>query len=188
MTALRFATILLATSFTLVAERVPAQARTSAAVDATVGIGVGKGGEYIDRAIAGGRLAASLRRWQTPHTGVFGELSMDWLAVSMGHDLVCGPSPRGGCVTPYPELSGPAATVGVVTGRTDGRFEARLGAGGGAYGADGTRVGAVVSQLDASVFPVSHVGLIAGARWIVVPRYRSDKLSMVTCAFGLRLR
>jgi hypothetical protein len=187
MTALRFTPIVLATSFALAA-RVPAQARTSAAVDATVGAGVGKGGEHFDRAIGGGRLAASLRRWPTPRVGVFGELSMDWLAVSIGHDLVCRPSSRGGCMTPYPELSGPAATVGVVTGRADRRFEARLGAGGGAYSADGTRVGAAVSQLDAAVFPVPRVGLVVAGRWIVVPRYRSDQLSMVTWGFGLRLR
>jgi len=188
MKSLRFTSTVLAITLALVPERSDAQARTSVAVDATVGGGRGKGGEYWDREIGGARLAASVRRWRSPRFALFGELSMDWLAITMGHDLVCYPSSRGGCMDPYPALSGPAAIIGVATRNSDRGLEARLGVGGGAYVADGTRVGATVSQLDATFFPLVHAGVVLGARWIVVPRYRSDKLSMLTWSFGLRLR
>jgi hypothetical protein len=187
MKALGYILFLLAATFTLDAARLFAQAGGAAAVDATVGGAAGKGGEFYDRDIGGARLAVSFRRWSTPHVGAFGELSMDWLGLSTGHYLVCYESSRGG-VESYPELSGPAAILGLIGGTVDRRFEARVGAGAGAYAADGTRVGAVVSQVDAAAFPVAHVGLIIGARWIVVPRYRADRLSMLPWTIGMRVR
>jgi hypothetical protein len=188
MKALSYILFLLAATFTLDAARLFAQAGGAAAVDATVGGAAGKGGEFYDRDVGGARVAVSFRRWSTPHVGAFGELSMDWLGLSTAHYLVCYESSRGGCMESYPELSGPAAILGLIGGTVNRRFEARVGAGAGAYAADGTRVGAVVSQVDAAAFPVAHVGLIIGARWIVVPRYRADRLSMLPWTIGMRVR
>jgi hypothetical protein len=53
---------------------------------------------------------------------------------------------------------------------------------------DGTRVGAVVGQLDAAVFPTAHIGLVLGPRFVVIPRYRRDRLTMIPALFGLRVR
>lgn len=165
-----------------------AQTRTSIAVDAALGGGFGKGGEFFDRQIAGARFGVGIRTLRSSHFGLFAEGSMDWLAWSMGHYAVCYRNPRGGCLDPYPEFSGPTLVAGVVAARPDGRFEARAGLGGAAYGAaEGPRVGAAIGQLDAAAFPLRHVGLVLGARWIVIPRYRGDRLSVVPWMFGVRI-
>ena len=92
----------------------------------------------------------------------------------------------------YPELLGLTVTAGFIAQRTN-RIEARLGFGAGAFivdptGLRGTRVGAMLSQADVTLFPVTHIGLIAGARWIAVPRYHGDRLSVFPWALGLRFR
>ena len=161
-------------------------------IDATVGAGFGKGGEFYDRHLQGARIAASLRRSSLTRFGFFGELAIDALSLTSDHLTVCYPNPRGaGCLDSYPELWGATVTGGLTAQPTD-RIEARLGVGGGAFIADptgrGTRVGAVLSQADVTLFPIPHLGVIAGARWIVVPRYRSDRLSILPWAIGLRLR
>ena len=164
-----------------------AQARTTAAFDASLGAGFGKGGEFVDRDLVGARVAASVRRSSPAHVGFFGELAVEAISITTGHFTVCHPSSRGGCLRAYPELWGPTLTGGLIVQRAD-RIEARLGVGAGAFIADGTRVGAAVSQADMAVFPVTHIGLIAGARWVAIPRYRGDRLSIVPWTVGLRLR
>jgi len=175
-------------SLTLGAHRADAQRRTTVAAEATIGGGSGKGGEFKDRELINARVGIGVRHWRTPRLGTFAELSMDWLGVGMGHHLVCVTNPRGGCLGNYPELAGPTVVVGIVGRRSDGRFEMRAGVGGGAYAADGPRVGAAVTQLDAAVFPITRVGLIVGARWVVIPRYRGDRLSVLPWSIGLRFR
>ncbi len=164
-----------------------AQGQTTLAVDATLGAGTGNGGEFFDRDLIGVRLAASLRRSGPTRVGFFGEIALDALSLTSAHAAVCYPNPRGGCLDSYPELWGPTLTGGLLIRSTD-QIEARLGVGGGAFVADGTRVGAAVIQADVAFFPVRHIGAIAGARWVAVPRYRGDRLSILPWAIGLRLR
>lgn len=78
--------------------------------------------------------------------------------------------------------------LGAIMRRSDERLEMRAGIGGAAYAADGPRVGAAVAQIDAAAFPVDHFGPTLGARWIVVPRYRGDRLSILPWALGVRIR
>jgi hypothetical protein len=165
-----------------------AQARTSVSIEAALHAGSGKGGEFFDRDVVGARLGLSVRRWRNPTLGVFAEGSMDWLQLRSGHVTVCYLSSRGGCLGEYPEFAGPTAVVGLVARRMN-RLEMRAGLGGAAYApTNGPRVGAVVSQVDAAVFPIAHIGLVLGARWIVIPRYRGDRLSVIPWAFGMRVR
>jgi hypothetical protein len=168
-----------------------AQTRTSFAIDATLGGGFGKGGEFFDRQLVGARLGVSVRRGQPSHVGVFAEGSIDAVGLSMGHAAVCYPNPRGGCLDSYPELFGPTLVAGLVVGGEDGVSELRAGLGGAAYATGderGSRVGAAVGQVDAAIFPVAHVGLVFGGRWIVIPRYRGDRLSVVPWMLGIRIR
>lgn len=187
MKALRCIVVVVACGLALGSKRAVAQRRTTLAVDATVGAGFGKGGEFYDRNLRGARIAASFRRSSPTRFGFFGEFAIDALSIASGHAAVCYFSPRGGCLAPYPELWGPTVTGGLIAQPT-GRIEARLGVGGGAFVAGGSRVGAAVSQVDITLFPMTHIGLIAGARWVAVPRYRGDRLSILPWAIGLRLR
>lgn len=187
MKALRRIVLVAACGLALSPARTAAQARTTMAVDATVGAGLGKGGEFYDRNLQAVRIAASLRRSNPTRLGFFGELAFDALSKLSGHAAVCYFSPRGGCMPHYPELWGPTLTGGVIAQPTH-RIEARLGVGGGAFTGGTTRVAAVVSQADLTFFPLTHIGLVAGARWVVVPRYRGDRLSILPWAIGLRLR
>jgi hypothetical protein len=88
----------------------------------------------------------------------------------------------------YPEFTGPATIIGGIVRRADERVEVRAGFGGASYVADGARTGAAVTQIDAAAFPVTHVGLTLGLRWIAVPRYRGDRLSILPWAVGVRIR
>jgi hypothetical protein len=107
MRVLRFLCLVVAGGLSIHSGRAVAQRRTTLAVDATLGAGFGKGGEFYDRQLRGARIAASLRR------------------------------------------------------------------------SGSTRVG---------FFPVSHLGVIVGARWIVAPRYRGDRLSVLPWSLGFRVR
>jgi len=186
MRALRCIVFVVACGFALLPERSAAQGRTTLAVDASLGAGFGKGGEFYARSQQSGRIAVSVRRSRPTQIGFFGEIALDG-AFASEDLLVCYPSSRGGCLQRFPDFWGPTLTGGLIAQYID-RFEARLGVGGGALAGGATRVGAAVSQLDVTVFPVSHVGLIAGARWIVVPRYHGDRLSILPWAIGLRVR
>src|SRR5262245_41938838 len=168
-------------------EQAVAQGATTVAVDATVGAGFGKGGEFYHRTLQGARIAASLRHTSPKHFGFFGEVAIDALSIGSGDLAICYFDPRGGCLPVYPELWGPTLTGGLIAQPADW-VEARVGVGGGAYLASGAHVGAVVSQADVTLFPVRRIGLIAGARWIAVPRYHGDRLSILPWAVGLRFR
>jgi len=187
MNVLRRLITIFACGFALGVERAAAQERITTAVDATVGGGFGNGGEFYDRSLQGARLAVSVRRSDPTRFGFFGELAIDALSITSSHVAVCYPSPRGGCLASYPDLLGPTLTGGLIVQRAD-RIEARLGVGGGAFVGDGVRLGAVVSQADVAVFPVTHIGVIAGTRWVVLPRYRGDHLTIVPWAIGIRIR
>lgn len=178
---------MVAAALALTAEISHAQARTSGAVEATAGGALGQGGEFFDRDLTVARLAVSVRRLSTERFGMFGELGIDLLGVSSGHHAVCYTSPRGGCKDSYPEFLGPVALIGVIA-RRGNRIEGRLGIGGAAYRDFGPRVGAIVSQADVAYFPVRHVGVVGGGRWIVVPRYRGDRLSLIPWSVGVRIR
>jgi hypothetical protein len=133
-----------------------------------------------------------VRRSGPTRFGFFADLAIDAPSIHLSdRPVVCYPS-GGGCSNSYPELLGLTVTGGLIAQRTN-RIEARLGVGGGAFIADptglrGTRVGAVLSQADVTLFPIPHLGLIAGTRWVVVPRYHGDRLSILPWAIGLRLR
>jgi hypothetical protein len=49
-------------------------------------------------------------------------------------------------------------------------------------------VGAAIGQLDVAAFPAAHLGLILSGRFVAIPRYRHDRLTMVPVLVGLRVR
>ena len=168
--------------------RVDGQSRTSFVFDATVGAAQGRGGEFTDRNLLGGRISLSVSRSVATSLAFFGELSMDAFEIYRVESLVCLISPRGGCIEPFPELSGPAALIGVSSESPNRLMQLRIGFGGGAYAKEKTRVGALVSHIDGAIFPTSHLGMVLGARWVAVPRFRSDRLSLLQWSLGFRIR
>ncbi|MEQ1692574.1 MAG: hypothetical protein ABMA00_14895 [Gemmatimonas sp.] len=166
---------------------VTAQRLHTVAVDATVGSATGRGGDFKDPWMVGARLAASVRFGRGTHLRYFAELATDGLALAKADLPYCSLSSRGGCQRTYPEFTGTTAVVGLVNTRTDD-VELRAGLGAGTYRASGTRVGAVLAQLDVTGFFTSHVGVVVGARQVVVPRYRRDKLTIRPWMLGVRVR
>jgi hypothetical protein len=165
-----------------------AQSPASAVVEIAAGAGAGLGGEYDDRGMPALHVAASVRFRQAGTMAAFAELSADWL--DRGHKLSCRLGPTGSCIPWYPGLTGVAATIGVIA-RPKDQIEFRLGAGAGIYEANTeprTGVGAIVGQLDAAFFPWPRLGLVAGGRAIVLPRFRGNLLAVVPVTAGIRIR
>ena len=155
--------------------------------DATIGDGVGRGGEYFNNDRGAAHLGVAERMLQAKRLAVYVAAGYDWLGLGVGGDAVCVISSRGGCRPRYPDIRGPSVTTGVLVAPWT-RVEARVGVGGAAYPVDDTRFGAAVGQFDAAVFPVDHLGVVLGARFTVVPRYRHDRLTMNPVLLGLRVR
>jgi hypothetical protein len=164
-----------------------AQARTSFALDASVNLGVGKGGEFKDDDYGSVRVAASVARGVSKKIGMFAELAVDPLALSDGSSLVCLPSSRGGCAPPFPSFTAASLLIGAMSSR-DRWFEVRAGIGGAIAAEHNTRVGGIVTQADVGLFPMRHLGLVLGWRAIVIPRFRHDKLTLGSAVVGLRIR
>lgn len=164
-----------------------AQVHRSFAFDATLGIGHGYGGEFLDRSIEGPRLAASVRTGPQRRVGAFAELAFDWISQTMGRPAVCIESTSGGCMPWYPELAGPEIVVGLMLEPHE-RVEIRGGVGAAAYRAHGVRVGGALAQLDVALFPARRIGIVGGIRAVVVPRYRKEQLSTFPWLIGLRVR
>lgn len=160
--------------------------------DATVGGATVKGREFFNNGRAAAHLSVADRVLQRGRLATYAEAGYDWFGrfglLGSNPDLVCVvDSPSGGCKPPYPDVAGPSASVGLLYAPLT-RVETRVGVGGAAYSVDGTRVGAVIGQLDAAVFPAARLGLVLGARFVVIPRYRHDRLTLVPVLVGLRVR
>lgn len=160
--------------------------------DITLGGAAVKGGDFLNNGRAAARFSAADRVLQRGRFAMYAEAGYDWLGrfglLGADPDLTCVvDSPGGSCRPPYPDVTGPSVSVGLVYTPVT-RVETRIGVGGAAYSVDGTRVGAAVGQLDAAVFPATHLGLILGARLAAIPRYRHDRLTMLPVLFGLRVR
>jgi hypothetical protein len=165
-----------------------AQSRTSFAVDGSINPGIGKGGEFKDDGTASWRVAASLTRSGAGRLGMFAELAADPTSLMTGDKLTCVPSTRGGCAPRFPSFSGASALLGVESGRGKSRFEVRAGIGGGVVSSNHTRVGAVITQADAGLFPLWHAGVVLGWRAAIIPRFRGDRLTVRSAVVGIRLR
>ena len=161
--------------------------------DVTVGGATVNSGEYLNEiGKAAAHLALADRVLQRGRFAAYAEAGYDWLGkfgpIGGNPDLLCiADRPGGRCRPDFPDVTGPSASIGLLYAPVT-RVEIRIGVGGGAYSVDSTRVGAAVGQLDAAVFPGAHLGLILGARFAVIPRYRHDRLTMVPVLLGLRVQ
>ncbi len=171
----------------LVLSSVSAQAQTSFAIDGSVNVGTGKGGEFKNDDYSSWRVGASLARVINKKVGMFAELAVDPATLTSGEKLNCVPSSRGGCAPIFPRFSSASLLLGAMSGR-DRWFEVRGGVGGAVLAADNTIVGGVVSQADVGLFPMRHAGIVLGWRAIIVPRFRQDRLTLGSAVVGLRLR
>jgi len=161
--------------------------------DATVGGAIVSGGDFFNNGRAAAHLAVAGRL--LPRAGgrfaAYAEVGYDWFGqfglFGTNPDLVCIVTPGGGCEPSYPDVAGPSGTVGLLYAPVPS-VESRIGVGGAAYSVDGTRIGAAIGQLDASVFPAGHLGLVLGARLAVIPRYRRDRLTLLPLLIGVRVR
>ena len=174
------------------ARSVNAQVEHRWSTDAAVGGASAKGGDFLStgRAAADVSLAGQLVRHS--RFAIYAEAGYQWFGqfglLGADPDLTCVLSPRsGGCKPHFPDVTGPIASIGLVYAPS-ARVESRVGLGGAAYSVDGTRVGATIAQLDATVFPAAHVGLLLTGQFVTIPRYRHDRLTMVPVLVGLRVR
>lgn len=164
-----------------------AQGRTSFALDGSVNVGAGKGGEFKNDDFASWRVGASLARGINTKVGMFAELAADPTSLITGDKLNCVPSSRGGCAPAFPKFSSASLLLGAMSAR-DRWFEVRGGVGGAVLASDHTYVGGIASQADVGLFPLRHAGVVLGWRAIIVPRFRHDRLTLGSAVVGLRLR
>jgi hypothetical protein len=90
-------------------------------------------------------------------------------------------------VPKFPTVGGSNLTLGG-TFALASAVQLRAGLGAGAYSLDDTRVGGVLAEAEAAVFPVPYLGIVARARAVAIPRYRQDRLSLTHWLLGVRLR
>ena len=154
--------------------------------DAAIGAGTGHSRDYFDEGRTAARLAAAKRVLLRDKLAVYFEAGYDWLGF-LEVPLACPLSSDGGCRPRFPSIAGPSVSTGLVFAPWS-RLEARAGIGGGAYSVDGTLVGSAVGQFDVAAFPAAHIGLVLGTRFIVVPRYRRDRITIIPFMVGLRVR
>jgi hypothetical protein len=169
-----------------------AQAAHRWSADVTVGGAVAEGGEFFSNGKAAAHLSLALGMLQRERFATYVEAAYDWLGrfglLGADPDLTCiADRQASGCRPDYPDVTGPSASIGLFYAPST-RVETRVGVGAAAYSVDGTRVGAAVGQLDAAVFPIARLGLILGARFALIPRYRHDRLTMIPVLLGLRVR
>ena len=160
--------------------------------DAAVGGAMVKGGDFFSNGRAAASLSVADLMAQRGGFAAYAEVSYDWFGqfglLGGNPDLLCiVDRPGAGCEPPYPHVAGPSASLGVLYAPVT-RLETRIGVGGAAYSVDGTRVGAAIGQLDAAVFPAAHLGLLLSGRFVAIPRYRHDRLTIVPVQVGLRVR
>jgi len=160
--------------------------------DVTVGGAIVEGGDFFSTGKAAAHLSLAGRVLQWNRFASYVEAGYDWLGrfglLGANPDLTCIADRQGsGCKADYPDVTGPSASIGLLYAPSS-RVETRVGVGGAAYSIDGTHVGAAVGQLDAAVFPTPYVGVILGARFAMIPRYRHERLTMIPLLFGLRAR
>ena len=173
--------------------RARAQADYRWSTDGAVGVATVNSGQFLNeigKAVA--HFAIADRVLQRGPFAAYAEAGYDWLGkfflIGANSDLICiGDPPGGGCRPDFPDITGPSASIGLLYAPLT-RLETRVGVGGAAYSVAGSRVGAAVGQLDVAVFPAAHLGVILGARFAVIPRYRHDRLTMVPVLLGLRVR
>jgi hypothetical protein len=169
-----------------------AQAAHGWSSDVNVGGAIVEGGRFYNIGKAAAHVSLADRVLQRGRVATYVEAAYDWLGrfgpLDANSDLTCIVDRQGGgCRPDYPNVIGPSASIGLLYGPSP-RVETRVGMGGAAYSVDGTRVGAVVGNLDAAFFPAAHFGLILGARFAMIPRYRHDFLTTIPMLFGLRVR
>lgn len=169
-----------------------AQGTRTWSAEFTVGAATVQGEKFLNNGRAAARLSVADRLSQWGRVAAYAEAGYDWLGrfglLGADPDLTCLLKvPGAGCAPPFPDVTGPSGSIGLLYTPT-ARVETRVGVGGAAYSVSGTRVGAAVGQLDAALLPAAHVGLVLGARYAVIPRYRHDRLTVVPVLVGLRLR
>jgi hypothetical protein len=164
------------------------------AIEGTGGAAAGRGDEALDRDVREARIAVSFRRVSARHLGLFTELGVEYLARNGDRVNVCQVAPGGsGCFIARPVLLGPTATVGILLQATS-VLEFRVGVGGSAYrvskeqAPNPATIGAFATALDGAVFPTPHIGFVGGVRWLAIPRYRNDRVSLSAWTIGIRLR
>jgi hypothetical protein len=158
-------------------------------MDATIGTAEGRGGDFVDRYFAAARFAVSGVVPVAPNVGLFIALGYDWFGFVAGHNTcrINTGNPSGGCLPTFPTVGGSNLTFGGAFALASA-VQLRAGLGAGAYSLDDTRIGGVVAEAEAAVFPVPYLGIVASARTVAIPRYRQDRLSLAHWLLGVRLR
>lgn len=164
-----------------------AQSVSPLAIQVTGGNVTGHGEDYRERVQPVVQLRASVRLLRRGH--VAGVVGVEWDShpVFQALKLICVVRADGSCIPQYPWLSGVNASIGVIAA-PHARIELGAGIGPGIYTDGRTRVGAIAAHLEGAAFPFQHVGLMIGARRVVLPNYSGGTLSLSSTVYGLRVR
>ena len=161
------------------------------AMDAAIGTAEGRGGDFVGRDFVAAHFAVSGVVPIAPKLGFFVALGYDWFGFfGAGHGDICRIDPgnrSGGCLPTFPTVGGSNLTVGGAFALASA-IQLRAGLGAAAYSLGDTRIGGVLAEAEAAVFPVPYVGIVASARTVAIPRYRQDRLSLAHWLLGVRLR
>lgn len=156
-------------------------------MEASVGVGLGSGGDYEERAGHAADLMLGMRLRETAAGTVVGAVTVG-LNGAMASDLVCRIRAGGECAPAFPLLLSAGALAGLER-RSGHSAAARVLAGPAYYSAvDGGEAFGLQGRVDVASPPLLRTALVASLRSILLPSLDGETLRVTALGVGLRIQ
>lgn len=164
-----------------------AQQSPSFFIEASVGAGLGSGGDYDHRAGNAADLMLGMRLRDTAAGTVVGALTVG-LNGAMAIDLACRLRADGACAPAFPLLLSGGALAGLERRSARGAA-ARMLVGPGYYSAvDSGDAFGLQARVDIASPPFGRTALVASLRSILLPRFEGETIQVTAFGLGLRIQ
>ncbi len=155
-------------------------------VDASLGVRMGSGGNYVDRGGTAADLVVGVNQGRAG-AGTLVAAVTAGTQTSMHGGIMCVMDGRE-CVPAFPVLLSTGLLVGVSRSSSSGATSRVLA--GPAYfrGEEQGRALGLQGRLDVSTPPILHTALVVSLRGAVLPRFQGDMLGTTSLGLGLRIQ
>ena len=182
--------LLILSSLSLAALRLPAQDRSGVTIDATVGFGVGGGSEPLSNSNPAQADITIVWKALSRARGSFLLGVSGAKSITSGGDDVCVPDSSGACAQDFPRISTIAAGAGWEFGTQRALAEPSLRVllGPAIAAVDGDNSFAAVGRIDLATPSRWRTALVVTARGSIIPDHLGKRLTLGTVGVGLRVQ